>query len=106
VIKPLDNVIATPPLSGRAALGGSLALCYAARGGASPCRRTGGGTFVGLLVKARFGDLGELTIGGLLLPQVRLELADDILAACETLDRKGGGVHESERAQVKTNVGF
>jgi glutamate decarboxylase len=33
-------------------------------------------------------------------------LADDILAACETLDRKGGGVHESERAKVKTNVGY
>jgi glutamate decarboxylase len=33
-------------------------------------------------------------------------LADDIAAACETLDRKGGGVHESERAQVKTNVGY
>ena len=33
-------------------------------------------------------------------------LADDIAAACTTLDRKGGGVHESERAQVKTNVGY
>jgi glutamate decarboxylase len=33
-------------------------------------------------------------------------LADDIVAACETLDRKGGGVHESERAKVKTNTGF
>jgi glutamate decarboxylase len=33
-------------------------------------------------------------------------LADDILAACETLDRKGGGAHAVERAQVKTNVGF
>jgi glutamate decarboxylase len=33
-------------------------------------------------------------------------LADDIAAACETLERKGGGVHESERAKVKTNVGY
>src|SRR4051794_20622742 len=33
-------------------------------------------------------------------------LADDIVAACETLERKGGSVHESERAQVKTNVGM
>jgi glutamate decarboxylase len=33
-------------------------------------------------------------------------LAGDILAACETLDRKGGGAHAAERAQVKTNVGF
>jgi glutamate decarboxylase len=33
-------------------------------------------------------------------------LADDIAAACETLERKGGGAHEAERAQVKTNVGF
>jgi glutamate decarboxylase len=33
-------------------------------------------------------------------------LADDIAAACQTLERKGGGVHESERAQVKTNVGY
>ena len=32
-------------------------------------------------------------------------LADDIAAACETLERKGG-VTESERAQVKTNVGY
>jgi glutamate decarboxylase len=32
-------------------------------------------------------------------------LADDIAAACETLERKGG-VTESERAQVKSNVGF
>jgi len=33
-------------------------------------------------------------------------LVDDITAACETLERKGSGVHEAERAQVKTNVGF
>jgi glutamate decarboxylase len=33
-------------------------------------------------------------------------LADDIAAACQTLERKGRGVHEAERAQVKTNVGF
>jgi glutamate decarboxylase len=33
-------------------------------------------------------------------------LADDIAAACETLERKGGSVHESERAQVQTNVGM
>jgi glutamate decarboxylase len=33
-------------------------------------------------------------------------LADDLAAACETLERKGGGVHESERAKVKTNVGY
>src|SRR5436190_21269312 len=33
-------------------------------------------------------------------------LADDIVAACETLERKGGGAHESERAKVKTNVGY
>jgi glutamate decarboxylase len=32
-------------------------------------------------------------------------LADDIAAACETLERKGG-VTEAERAQVKTNTGF
>jgi len=32
-------------------------------------------------------------------------LADDIVAACETLERKGGA-HESERAKVKTNVGY
>ena len=32
-------------------------------------------------------------------------LADDIAAACETLERKGGA-HESERAKVKTNVGY
>jgi len=32
-------------------------------------------------------------------------LADDIVAACETLERKGG-VHESERSKVKTNVGY
>ena len=32
-------------------------------------------------------------------------LADDIAAAVETLDKKGG-VHETERARVKTNVGF
>jgi glutamate decarboxylase len=32
-------------------------------------------------------------------------LADDILSACETLERKGGA-HEAERAQVKTNVGY
>ena len=32
-------------------------------------------------------------------------LADDIAAACETLERKGGA-HESERAKVKTNVGM
>jgi len=33
-------------------------------------------------------------------------LADDIAAACATLDKKGGGVHEAERAQVKTNTGY
>jgi len=32
-------------------------------------------------------------------------LADDIAAACETLDRKGP-VHESERRRVKTGVGY
>jgi glutamate decarboxylase len=32
-------------------------------------------------------------------------LADDIAAAIETLEKKGGA-HEAERAQVKTNVGF
>jgi glutamate decarboxylase len=32
-------------------------------------------------------------------------LADDILSACDTLERKGGA-HEAERAQVKTNVGY
>ena len=32
-------------------------------------------------------------------------LADDIAAACETLERKGG-VHESERKRVKSNVGY
>ena len=32
-------------------------------------------------------------------------LADDIVAACETLERKGGA-HESERTKVKTNVGY
>jgi glutamate decarboxylase len=33
-------------------------------------------------------------------------LADDILTACDTLDKKGRGAHETERAQVKTNVGY
>ena len=32
-------------------------------------------------------------------------LADDIAAACETLERKGGA-HASERAKVKTNTGY
>jgi glutamate decarboxylase len=32
-------------------------------------------------------------------------LADDIAAACETLEKKGGA-SDTERAQVKTNVGF
>ncbi len=32
-------------------------------------------------------------------------LADDIAAACETLDRKGGA-HESERAKVKSATGY
>ncbi|MDP9227988.1 MAG: pyridoxal-dependent decarboxylase, partial [Actinomycetota bacterium] len=32
-------------------------------------------------------------------------LADDIAQACETLDKKGG-VHESERKQVKTGTGY
>ncbi len=32
-------------------------------------------------------------------------LADDITAACETLQRKGGA-HPSERAKVKTNTGY
>src|SRR5680860_737028 len=32
-------------------------------------------------------------------------LADDIEAACETLEKKGGA-HASERAQVKTAVGY
>jgi hypothetical protein len=37
------------------------------------------GTFLNLPI-ARFGDLGELAIGGLLLPKVRLELAGNVLA--------------------------
>jgi glutamate decarboxylase len=32
-------------------------------------------------------------------------LADDIVAACETLERKGGA-DASERAKVKSNVGY
>ncbi|WP_259311845.1 glutamate decarboxylase [Capillimicrobium parvum] len=32
-------------------------------------------------------------------------LAQDIAAACETLERKGGA-HESERAKIRTNVGY
>ena len=32
-------------------------------------------------------------------------LADDIVAACETLERKGGA-HPSERAKVRTHTGY
>jgi glutamate decarboxylase len=32
-------------------------------------------------------------------------LADDIAAACETLEKKGGA-SERERSQVKTGVGY
>jgi glutamate decarboxylase len=32
-------------------------------------------------------------------------LADDIAAACETLEKKGGA-HESERKRVKSNTGY
>ena len=32
-------------------------------------------------------------------------LADDIAAACETLEKKGGA-HESERKKVKTSISY
>jgi glutamate decarboxylase len=34
-----------------------------------------------------------------------LRLGDDIVDACETLDKKGG-LHEIDRQRVKTGVGY
>jgi glutamate decarboxylase len=45
--------------------------------------------------------LVKLTLGHSLVTT----LADDIVQACETLDRKGG-LHELDRQRVKTGTGY
>jgi glutamate decarboxylase len=45
--------------------------------------------------------LVKLTLGHSLVTT----LADDIAAACETLEQKGG-LHELDRQRVKTGVGY
>ena len=45
--------------------------------------------------------LVKLTLGRSLL----ITLADDIVEACETLDKKGG-LHELDRKRAKTGVGY
>jgi glutamate decarboxylase len=45
--------------------------------------------------------LVKLTLGH----PLATKLADDIAAACETLNQKGG-LHERDRRRVKTGVGY